>query len=93
MKTIYQAIVFFLLVGSGIWVYRDANQKGNEKKGYWAFGCMFFWPIIFPLYLVKHVDHLKGSWVKYLFYLILCILILLCLQFLVGFIGILSGSQ
>lgn len=59
--------ISLVVIISSIWVYIDAKKIGAKKglfnggfldlnPGGWAFCCLFFWLISFPLYLIKRGD-------------------------------------
>ena len=55
----FQAIMFFVVVGSAIWVGIDASHRDFSGSGFasktwhWVVGILLLWIVVFPVYLAK----------------------------------------
>lgn len=37
---------------TAVWVYRDAERRGNSSAAIWAVGSLVGWPLVLILYLI-----------------------------------------
>ena len=60
-----------MIIISSIWVFVDAKKIGVKKgqvkgiadmgPGTWLIGCLLFWIIAFPMYLIKRPEFVKAN--------------------------------
>ena len=55
----FQAIMFFVVIGSAIWVGIDASHRDFSGSGFasktwhWVVGILLLWIVVFPIYLFQ----------------------------------------
>ena len=42
---------------TAVWVYRDAERRGNSSAAIWAVGSAVAWPVVLIVYLIVRPRH------------------------------------